>query len=111
MNVIGDVDHNPDVRGVAGIPVTGWNRSVWNRASTALSELGLILKGTRAQRVVLSYSTDGIMKAQDIAVCFTKNGWECSKYELSQRRFKSHSLGAQNKRDLRELLFVAKKKP
>lgn len=66
LNVLGNPDEDPEVKGVTGIPVSGWNRSAWNHKEGALAELGTILKGTQATRAALSYSTDGLMSRDEV---------------------------------------------
>ena len=109
LNVIADVDHDPEVKGVTGIPVSGWNRSRWNNPAGALSELTKILNGTKAKRLVLSYSTDGLMKTDDIIKAFNENGWAVKLKKIEQKRFKSHDEGIQDESELTELLFLGRK--
>jgi adenine-specific DNA-methyltransferase len=110
LNVMGNPDEEPEVKGVTGIPVSGWNRSMWNRKEGALFELGRILRGTAATKVAMSYSTDGLMARAEVVECFDRCGWTCSVHEIEQRRFKSHSTGKQNETQLVELLFTGEKR-
>jgi hypothetical protein len=107
LNVLADVDAEPEVRGKTGIPAAGYNKSAWNNAGRALDELRKILKGTPATRVALSYSTDGLMATGDIVAAFEAGGWDVSVNSVQQRRFKSHVVGEQNEDELSELLFLA----
>ncbi len=109
LNVLGNPDEDPEVKGVTGIPVAGWNRSVWNNRDGALAALGAILKGTPATRAALSYSTDGLMTRSQVEACFRESGWTCEVHEMDYRRFKSDSGRAQKDTQLTELLFTGKK--
>jgi adenine-specific DNA-methyltransferase len=109
LNSIANINEDPEVRGVTGIPVTGYNQSLWNNQQTAYEELEKILKGTKATKLVLSYSTDGLMKPERILEIFKEAGWDVTMKAIDQKRFKSHDLGEQNESKLKELLFLAKK--
>jgi len=111
LNVICNLDEDPDVAGVTGIPTTGWNRSKWNNRDEAHAELCTILKNTKATMVVMSYSTDALMHHLDIMKAFQANGWAVEMKKLDQRRFKSHDIGVQNEAELKELLFLASRPP
>ena len=63
LNVLADVEAEPELRGVSGIPASGWRRSAWNTAAGADASLRRILKGTPATRCAMSYSSDGLLTA------------------------------------------------
>lgn len=107
LNILAAVDEEPEVRGTSGLPAAGYNKSAWCAAATALAELGKILAGTRATRVAMSYSTDGLMAVADVMNCFAQNGWDVQRHMMRQRRFRSHLEGDQDESELHEVLFLA----
>lgn len=108
LNVIATLDSEPALAGVTGIPVTGWNRSAWNKAETAEQELVKILKGTKARRIAMSYNTDGLLSEQRVLSAFAQNGWDCRVEHIDYARFKAQDKVA-NQTELRELFFMASK--
>jgi adenine-specific DNA-methyltransferase len=110
LNVVAVVEEEPEVTGVTGIPVAGYNRSAWNKADTSLAELQKILAGTRATRVAMSYSTDGLMSPAAITACFNASGWDVTCKTVQQRRFKSHDEGVRDTSTLKEIVFLGNKR-
>lgn len=108
LNVIATIDSEPDLVGVTGIPVTGWNRSTWNKAGTAEHELIKILRGTKAKHIAMSYNTDGLLSEHRVLQAFTGNGWDCQVDRIDYKRFKAQNNVA-NQTELCELLFMATK--
>ena len=108
INVIADVDNDPELRGVTGIPVTGYNRSAWNKAGSSAAELDKILAGTPARRVVLSYSVDGLMTRSTILDAFKRHGWTVKVHVIPHKRYVSHDR-CKKLTEFHELLFVGER--
>jgi adenine-specific DNA-methyltransferase len=111
LNVIATLDSEPALVGVTGIPVTGWNRSAWNKADTAERELRKIIKGTKARRIAMSYNTDGLLSVKRVVRAFADNGWECRVEYIEYARFKAQDMSDKDAKttELCELLFLANK--
>ncbi len=110
LNVIGNLHNDATLAGVTGIPAAGWQKSVWNNKTTALEELRKIVAGTRATKIMMSYSTDGMLPEQSIVDAFETQGWTCRVERIAQRRYTSQSpkqLAIKNGEDLFELVFLA----
>ena len=113
LNVIGDPDSEPELRGVTGIPATGWRRSVSNSRAGALEALDEVLSGTPAQRCLMSYSTDGLMSTADVTDVFKARGWDVRvETTKTHARYENHNSDVQKrqKTELLEILFVCNKK-
>jgi adenine-specific DNA-methyltransferase len=108
LNVIGELDEDPVLKGVTGRP-PAMNKSAWNSKHGALGELKQLLAGTRARRVVMSYSTDGIMSEADIHSAFTEAGFGVEVHRLPKTRYRTIRPDAVNINTtvLEELVFMA----
>ena len=111
LNVIGNIDSDPELYGVTGRP-TGMFKSNWNNRERALGELCKILKDTPARRVGLSYSTDGLMPVNRIMEAFEGLDWDVTLHRIPQKRYSTHPPGTvvTNTKILEELFFLAERK-
>jgi len=110
LNVIGELNDDPVLKGVTGRPPL-MNRSAWNSKHGALDELKQLLAGTRARRVVMSYSTDGIMPEADITAALTGAGFGVEVHRLPKTRYRTIRPDAVNINTtvLEELVFMAER--
>ena len=98
--------------GVTGMAVErDFKKSVWN-SPDALAELQIILRGTPASRLVLSYSNDpaNTMKVTAIQLSFADCGWTVKTHELDHTRYASQNPSPHGPK-LTEMLFVAERIP
>lgn len=110
LNVIADVDHEPELVKMGGFPVdTPWNRSAWNNKKKARAQLALVLTETPAQRVVMNYNTDGLLSEEEILEEFEAAGWTCVVERYEYTRFRARGTNADNPKKLFELFFLANK--
>jgi adenine-specific DNA-methyltransferase len=110
LNVVGELNEDPVLKGVTGRPPL-MNKSAWNSKHGALDELKQLLASTRARRVVMSYSTDGIMQEEDIATAFTDAGFGVEVHRLPKTRYRTIRTDAVNINTtvLEELVFMAER--
>ena len=83
----------------------GYKRSAWTNAAAALASLGAIAARTRARRLVMSYSTDGLLTVAQVRGALERRGWDVVVHRLPQKRFvakKEH-----RERNITELVFLA----
>ncbi|MCK5606969.1 hypothetical protein KAR91_34015, partial [Candidatus Pacearchaeota archaeon] len=77
---------------------------------TCLSVLEDIISRTKAKLIVISYSTDGMIKEEEITdMLEAKCQSEISVFRQPQKRYKADSNGKNNKSALSELLFVVER--
>lgn len=111
LNVIADVEQEPLLKGKTGIPSyegeVSYNRSNWNTLNGSVESLRAILAVTRAKRVVLSYSTDGLMPDKTILDLFQEQGFKVDKHAFEHPRYNT---GQSDAATLHELLYCAEKK-
>jgi adenine-specific DNA-methyltransferase len=111
LNVLGDPDSEPELKGVTGIPVTGWQRSAWNSRAGSMASLKELLHGSQARRCVMSYSTDGLMSVADVKKVFKVTGWRVRVETAQYNRYENNNKGVakRQKKQLKEILFVCNK--
>ncbi len=108
LNAIADIySDNLEVRGVTGIPVSGYKKSPFSSTKTAQQSLSDMVKGTIARRIALSYNDEGILSHDQIASIFTENGWHFKRIQIPYKRFASQR---DLEPDTMEYLFLAEKK-
>ena len=110
LNVIAELNKDPPLKGVSGRP-PHMNKSAWNNKLTALAELKEMLRRTQARRVVMSYSTDGIMAEADVAEAFESAGFELRVHRLPKGRYATIRPDAVdvNRTVLEELVFMGER--
>ena len=111
LNIIANVSENAELTGTSGIPATTDDtfnlRSAWNNRKNAVQALKALLTKTGARRIVMSYSTDGLMTANEIQTAFHEAGWRGTGYSMPHKRYwAGHEDGHKNTSNLCELLFV-----
>ena len=111
LNIIADYHNNAELSGVAGLPTVTDDtfnlRSAWNSKEGAPKALRALLDVTTSHRVVLSYSTDGLMTADTVRGVFKAAGWQGNVYSMPYKRYwAGNEDGPKNKSTLCELLFV-----
>jgi adenine-specific DNA-methyltransferase len=111
LNILADVSCNVSLAGVSGLPVVTdetYNlSSTWNKRAEAPKALLLLLQSTKARRLVLSYSTDGLMTMDRVREVFQEAGWQGSVYQMPYKRYwGGQEDGQKNVSELCELLFV-----
>lgn len=108
LNAIADIYSNSlEVKGITGIPVSGYNKSTFSSAKTAQQSLTDIVKGTIARRIALSYNDEGILSHDQIASIFIENSWHFKRIQIPYKRFASQK---DLEPDTMEYLFLAEKK-
>lgn len=110
LNVIADVENEPVLEKMAGIPVSAsWNRSVWNNHKKARTELEYLLTNTRATRAIMNYNTDGLLTEEEIRTVFKNAGWKCTVERYPYVRYCAKGTVGGNEKKLFELFFIANK--
>lgn len=110
LNVIADVENEPVLEKMAGIPVsTSWNRSVWNNYKKARIELEFLLANTKAKRAIMNYNTDGLLSENEILIIFQNAGWRCVVEHYPYVRYCAKGTAGGNEKKLFELFFIANK--
>lgn len=99
----------PEVKGVSGMRDYSNQISRFCRKKEVKGALEDIIKNANFPYVIMSYSTDGLLKIEEIEEVFKKYGKpETFKMEkIKYRKYKSHQ--KQEKRRLHELLFFVEK--
>ncbi len=99
---------NPKLSGMTGI--RDWkteSKSAFCSKSTVLSFTGDVLKATRAQRIYISYNTDGIVPMDEFQAYIQNLGFHVIIHKKEYRRFKSDASTDRtyNETPLFELVF------
>jgi len=108
LNVIGDLNADAQLKGVTGRPAP-MPASAWCNAAGARRELLRITKDTPARRIVMSYSTDGVMSHADVLKTFRSTGWSVDVHRIGSKRYSSHAADDEARKDLFELVFLAER--
>jgi len=101
---------DPILKGKTGIREYSKEKSLYCQKSSAEDVLYDLIKRSNFSYVILSYSTDGIIKEQVLEKMlknFSKSTYK--KYRFEYRRYKKDK-GINKKKDLYELMFVIDKK-
>jgi adenine-specific DNA-methyltransferase len=111
LNIIADVSQNVALAGISGLPAITDDTynlpSAWNKRAEAPKALLEMLQATTAHRMVLSYSTDGLMTMEKVQEVFCNAGWRGNVYRMPYRRYwGGQEDGQKNTSELCELLFV-----
>ncbi len=99
----------PEIKGVTGIRPYKAEKSKFCLRNSVYDVFEKLIKSASFRHILLSYSTDGIMKEKEIVSImskYSKNGI-CKVYRFPHKRFKSRTLV--NTSDLHELLFYIDK--
>lgn len=100
----------PEIKGVSGMRNYSDQISKFCRKKEVKDALEDIIKNAQFQYIILSYSTDGILDADEIEDIFNKYGKEGTfsmANPIKYRKYKSKQ--KQRKKDLHELLFFVEK--
>ena len=108
LNVIAELDEDIPVKGITGLPTTGYLKSEWCSKKTARDALTELLVATPCRRVAMSYNDDGIMSQRDIQEIFEELGCSVTLAEIPYRRFKAGKYTDENPETV-EYLFLASK--
>jgi adenine-specific DNA-methyltransferase len=107
LNAIADIYSNDlEVKGITGIPATGYKKSTFCSTKTAVQSLTDIVKGTIARRIALSYNDEGILSHDKIGSIFIENGWSFKRIQIPYKRFSSQK---DLEPDTMEYLFLAER--
>ena len=99
----------PKIKGITGMREYNTEKSSFCNAVTALNDLEYIASNANCKYLILSYSSEGIMKKDDILSILTKYG-EVKMEQFINLRFKSHSKGlSSSKKHIFEQVFMVKK--
>ena len=100
----------PEVKGVSGMRDYKDQISMFCRKKEVYNALDDIIKNANFQYIVMSYSTDGILKIEEIEEIFKNHGISDT-YKMAKpieyKQFKSQN--RPSKKDLHELLFFVEK--
>lgn len=99
----------PELKGKTGIHPYEKEKSSFCSRKTALNALEQMISKAQFKHIILSYSTDGIMKIDDFKEIMQTYG-EPDTYEITYipyRRFKSNDNN--NKEELKEILIYIQK--
>ena len=99
----------PAVRGVSGLSEVPYTCSPWCRKREVLAEFRAFVGVLRARKVVMSYSTDGLMAHQEIRKTFKEHGYDVKVLSAPTKRMCTGQKG-RLKKIVWELVFVCTKK-
>jgi adenine-specific DNA-methyltransferase len=107
LNVIANLAETPELKGVTGIPASGYLKSDWCSKKTASLALRAVITASAAMRIAMSYNDEGIMTHQEVMASFTELGWHVELVEIPYKKFKSGKYDAPD--TVTEYLFLASK--
>jgi adenine-specific DNA-methyltransferase len=107
LNVIAHTGAELEVRGVTGIPVSGYLKSEWCYRRTARDALLELIVASSGSRVAMSYNDQGILGHQEICDTFRGAGWSVEFVEIPYKRFKADK--GVDRPAVTEYLFMASK--
>ena len=118
LNLINDYKKSPQIQeGVSGIS-TVWNRSDYNKKSSAAKALDSLIKGTVSKYILISYNNEGIIPIGEFEAILSRYGTvdlkttEYSTYKASKNTGNGKLLlsGAVREPKTVEMLWVLRKK-
>ena len=118
LNLINDYKKRPQIQeGVSGIS-TVWNRSDYNKKSSAAKALDSLIKGTVSKYILISYNNEGIIPIGEFEAILSRYGTvdlkttEYSTYKASKNTGNGKLLlsGAVREPKTVEMLWVLRKK-
>lgn len=100
--------NNPELKGITGQPNYEENKSHYCKKLSAISSLEALIKNAKFKHIILSYSTEGLMREEEIEDVFKKYTSKIKCYKIPYRRFKSRETNSQ--KELCELIYYGEKK-
>ncbi len=99
---------NPVLKGITGQPDYKENKSLYCKKQSAVEALEDLIKKAKFNHIIMSYSTEGLMKEDDIENIFNRYTSKVKCYKIPYRRFKSRETKA--KKELCELIYYGEKR-
>ena len=99
--------NNPTLKGITGQNNYKENKSLYCNKKSALISLEDLIKKAKFKHIILSYSTEGLMKEEEIENIFSKYTTKVKCYKIPYRRFKSRETNPE--KELCELIYYGEK--
>ncbi|MFC6276319.1 DNA adenine methylase [Psittacicella hinzii] len=100
---------NPQIKGVSGMRDYQQQKSTFCNAQAALVSLEKIVQQGKYQHLLLSYNDEGIMPEAEILGILRSQQLHVEVVDFDYLRFKSNSKGSNQKKFIKEKLYLASK--